>query len=131
MKEVEEAFRGHQTTYVTYESPRTRELPGALLIPSMVEKPWTIPQSILRILVLYMNTRPSVVISTGAEIAFPLFIIAKIFRAKTIYLETCARISTPSFTGRAVYPFSDHFLVQWEELTKKFGNKAVYEGGLI
>jgi UDP-N-acetylglucosamine:LPS N-acetylglucosamine transferase len=59
--------------------------------------------------------RPDVVISTGAGVAFPFFLMAKVLRMKTVYLEVYDRIDSRTLTGRLCYPFSDLFLVQWDE----------------
>lgn len=70
-----------------------------------------------------------VVVTTGAAVAIPICIYAKLFRKKVIYIESMARISSPSGTGKLLYKFADLFIVQWEELLE-FYPKAVY-GGVI
>lgn len=77
----------------------------------------------------YMRYRPKVVISTGAHTALPICYIAKIFGSRIIFIETFAKISTPSLTGKAVYPIADAFYVQWPEL-KSYYPKAKYMGKL-
>jgi UDP-N-acetylglucosamine:LPS N-acetylglucosamine transferase len=59
--------------------------------------------------------RPDVVVSTGAAVAFPFFLLAKVFRVPTVYIEVYDRIDTPTLTGRLCRPLSDRFCVQWEE----------------
>jgi UDP-N-acetylglucosamine:LPS N-acetylglucosamine transferase len=59
--------------------------------------------------------RPDVVVSTGAAVAFPFFVVAKLLRIPTVYVEVYDRISTRTLTGRLCRPFSDLFLVQWPE----------------
>lgn len=60
--------------------------------------------------------RPELIFSTGAAIAIPFFVQAKSVGARTVFLEPVDRITTPSLSGRAVYPFSDRFLVQWDSM---------------
>ncbi len=74
--------------------------------------------------------KPDIVITTGALIAFPFCILAKIRGAKLIYIESFARINTASLTGRLVYQLADLFLVQWEPLLKVYP-KAKYVGGIF
>lgn len=74
--------------------------------------------------------KPSIVISTGALIAYPFCILIKISGGKVIYIESFARVNKKSLTGRLVYPFADLFLIQWEEL-KKVYPKAKYIGGIF
>ena len=59
--------------------------------------------------------RPDVVVSTGAAVAFPFFLLAKLLRIPTVYVEVYDRISTRTLTGRLCHPISDLFLVQWPE----------------
>ena len=60
--------------------------------------------------------RPDVVFSTGAAIALPFFVLARLYGARTVYLEPVDRVTSPGLSGRLVYPFSDEFLVQWEQM---------------
>lgn len=59
--------------------------------------------------------RPDVVVSTGAAVAFPFFVLAKAIGVPTVYIEVYDRIDTPTLTGRLCHPLSDRFCVQWEE----------------
>jgi hypothetical protein len=59
--------------------------------------------------------RPDAVISTGAGVAVPFFLIAKLRRIPTVYLEVYDRMDGPTLTGRLCRPFTDAMLVQWEE----------------
>jgi len=75
----------------------------------------------------YTRYRPKVVISTGAHTAVPLLLIAKLFGSRIIFIETFAKINSPSLTGRLAYKLSDSFYVQWPEL-RKFYPKSKYKG---
>ncbi|MBQ8541054.1 MAG: polysaccharide biosynthesis protein [Clostridia bacterium] len=74
--------------------------------------------------------RPDVVITTGALIAFPFCLIAKLSGAKVICIETFARVTNKSITGRLIYPFADLFLVQWESMLECYP-KAKYIGNIF
>jgi beta-1,4-N-acetylglucosaminyltransferase len=64
---------------------------------------------------LLRRYRPRVVVSTGAGVAFPFFLVARLFGMKTIYIEVYDRIDRPTLTGRLCHPLSDLFLLQQEE----------------
>jgi len=88
--------------------------------------------NLFQLIRIFWIERPSILFSTGAEIAIPAFYIGKIFfRTKLIFLESLARVNALSYTGRLLYPIVDLFLVQWPELLKKAGHKAIYGGRLI
>jgi UDP-N-acetylglucosamine:LPS N-acetylglucosamine transferase len=74
---------------------------------------------------LLRRYRPRVVVSTGAGVAFPFFLIARLLGAKTVYIEVYDRIDVPTLTGRLCYPLSDLFLLQWEE------QKRLYRQGRV
>ena len=59
--------------------------------------------------------RPDLVVSTGAGVAFPFFLIARVLRIRTVYLEVYDRLDTRTLTGRLCRPLSSLFCVQWEE----------------
>ena len=70
---------------------------------------------------------PDVVISTGAGIGVPFLLLAGIFKARSVYIESFARKNDLSLTGKLVYKFVDSFFVQAETLSRKY-RKAVYKG---
>lgn len=74
--------------------------------------------------------RPDLIVSSGAAVAVPFFWLGKLFRVKTIYIEVFDRIDKPTVTGRLVYPVTDCFVVQWEEM-KKVYRKAVNLGSIF
>ena len=74
--------------------------------------------------------RPDVVISTGAGIVVFFCIFAKMLGAKLIFIESMARVESPTLTARFLYPFTDLFLVQWPGLLKYFP-KAKFAGRLL
>ncbi len=69
--------------------------------------------------------RPDVVISTGAGVAVPFFVVAKLLRVPTVYLEVYDRMDSPTLTGRLCRPFTDAMLVQWDEQRNLYRGAAV------
>lgn len=74
--------------------------------------------------------KPDVIISSGAAVAVPFFYLGKLLGAKVIYIEVFDRINKSTLTGKLVYPITDRFIVQWEEM-KKVYRKAVNLGSLF
>jgi UDP-N-acetylglucosamine:LPS N-acetylglucosamine transferase len=74
--------------------------------------------------------RPDVVVSSGAGVAFPFFLMARAFGIKTIYVEVYDRIDLPTLTGRLCYPLSNLFLLQWRE-QQRFYPRGKLIGGLL
>lgn len=79
---------------------------------------------------VFSDEEPDVLISTGAGAALPVIFAAKSRGIKIIFLESLARVSSLSATGRFVYKIADLFLVQWPDLTKKHP-KAKFWGAVV
>jgi beta-1,4-N-acetylglucosaminyltransferase len=129
---LKEVFEGHDIVFLTYENPSTKSLPyktyfinnfGANFLEMLIVFP--------KILKILQKENPDVIISTGSEIAIPVFLLGKLMRIKMVYIESWCRVNTKSGTGRIVYYLADVFLVQWPNLVKKYGKKARYEGAVI
>ncbi len=74
--------------------------------------------------------RPDLIISSGAAVAVPFFYIGKLMGAKLIYIEVFDRIYKSTLTGKLVYPITDKFIVEWEEM-KKVYPKAINLGSIF
>lgn len=72
-----------------------------------------------------LTFRPNVIISTGAGIAVPTLLIGKFFGAKIVFIETGARVTTPSKTARLIYKISDLFIVQYSGLSAIFPKSKI------
>ena len=129
--QLKEAFEEHETFFITYNSPRTRELERKYLLRNIGKNPLLMACAFVATFRILLKERPKLIVSTGSEIAIPAFYLAKLFRIKTIFIESWTRVVQPSGTGRIVYPVSDIFLVQWERLLAKYGKKARYEGAVV
>ncbi len=64
--------------------------------------------------------RPDLIISSGAAVAVPFFYLGKLFGAKLVYIEVFDRIDKPTMSGKLVYPITDEFIVEWEEMKKVY-----------
>ena len=52
------------------------------------------------------------VITTGVLAVIPLCLLAKLFGRKLIYIESFAKVTSPTETGKLMYKFADRFYVQ-------------------
>jgi beta-1,4-N-acetylglucosaminyltransferase len=78
---------------------------------------------------LVRRERPDVIVSTGAALALPFFVVGKLLGARLIYVESVTRTQDLSLTGRLVYPLADAFFVQWPEAARR--KRARFEGSLV
>jgi UDP-N-acetylglucosamine:LPS N-acetylglucosamine transferase len=78
---------------------------------------------------IFMNEKPDIIICTGVLAMVPICLISKLFRKKLIYIESFAKVTSATKTGKLMYHFADQFYVQWESMLKIFPN-AIYKGGI-
>ncbi|OUN42606.1 PssD/Cps14F family polysaccharide biosynthesis glycosyltransferase [Enorma massiliensis] len=76
----------------------------------------TVRNTLLAIRVL-RREHPDLIVSSGAAIAVPFFVVGKLLGAKTVYIEVFDRVDAPTLTGRLVRRLTDLFVVQWPEMT--------------
>jgi len=129
-----EAFEGHDIFFATYHSSRNEELIKIARVYStqnIGSNIWRMLKAIPWALGILLKEKPNVIFSLGAEVAIPFFYLGKLLRTRTIFVESWSRLSSPSGTGRIVYPVSDVFLLQWEQMLKQCGKKARYEGAIF
>ena len=96
-------------------------------------KEWNfIPRMIgnfFRSLKVFRKEKPDVVICTGVLAMIPMCLIAKMKHKKLIYIESFAKVTSGTMSGKFLYKRADLFIVQWESMLKVYPN-AVYLGGI-
>ena len=79
--------------------------------------------------IIFIKFKPDVIITTGAHTCVAMIFIAKLFKKKSIYIETMENRKTKTMTGKIVEKWVTYFVVQWEDM-KNLYEDSVY-GGLI
>ena len=116
-------------TWVTFDKPDARSLladeaviwahhPTTRNIPNLIRNTGLAIRQVRRL-------RPDLVVSTGAGVAVPFFVVARLLRIPTVYVEVFDRIDSPTVTGRMVRPFCTRFCVQWPE------QQPLYKGSIV
>lgn len=78
---------------------------------------------------IFWREKPDIIVTTGVLAMIPLSLMAKLFGKKLIYIESFAKISSPTETGKLLYHFADQFYVQWESMLQFYPN-AIFLGGI-
>jgi len=126
------AFDGHEVAWVTYRGGRMPTGPGRVhLLDNFGLRPWRYLRGLGQARRILDEERPDLVVSTGSEVALPFFLRARRRGIPTVFVESISRVSTPSGTGRLLYPVADHFFVQWERLLPRYGKRARFAGGVL
>ena len=77
----------------------------------------------------WRKEKPDGVVTTGALIAVPVCLLAKLCGKKVIYIESYARVKDASRAGKLMYKIADLFIYQWESL-KDVYPKGVFGGSI-
>lgn len=85
--------------------------------------------NLVRSLKIYFAEKPDVVICTGVLAMIPICLIAKLFGKKLIYIESFAKVTSATLSGKLLYKFADQFYVQWESMLEIYP-KAIFLGGI-
>lgn len=78
---------------------------------------------------LYFAEKPDVIICTGVLAMVPLCLICKLFGKKLIFIESFAKVTSPTMSGKLLYHFADQFYVQWPQMLEVYPD-AIYVGGI-
>ncbi len=90
---------------------------------------WRMIKNSILSLKIFLKEKPDLVICTGVLATIPMCLVAKAARKKLIYIESFAKVNSPTETGKLLYRFADQFYVQWESM-KTFYPSAIYLGGI-
>jgi UDP-N-acetylglucosamine:LPS N-acetylglucosamine transferase len=121
-------------TWVTFPTADAKsQLPGERVVWAYYPTTRNIPNLIRNTGLafrLLRKQKPSVILSTGAGVAVPFFVLGWLRGIPTVYLEVYDRVDSPTLTGRLCRPFARLFCVQWEE-QRRFYPGSVVVGPLL
>lgn len=112
------AVKDNQKVYYLKQVNRNEKT----FIPKMI---W----NTIKTIKIFLKEKPDFVISTGALATIPMCIFARMFGKKIIFIESFAKVNSPTLTGKLLYKFADQFYVQWSEMLEIYP-KAIYKGGI-
>ena len=64
--------------------------------------------------------KPEMVVSTGAGIAVPFIIMAKLSGSKVVFIESITRVEEISLSAKLILPLLDGLYVRWQQLQTKY-----------
>ncbi|MGH3497054.1 MAG: UDP-N-acetylglucosamine--LPS N-acetylglucosamine transferase [Nocardioidaceae bacterium] len=122
-------WRNHERVWVTFDTPdATSLLEGEQVVrafhPTTRNLVNLARNAALSRRVLAEH-QPTLVVSTGAGVALPFFVQARLRQIPTMYLEVYDRLDSTTMTGRLCRPFTSSFCVQWPE------QQALYPGSEV
>jgi UDP-N-acetylglucosamine:LPS N-acetylglucosamine transferase len=113
--DTERALSEEEVTWAFF--PTTRNIPNAL-------------RNLGLALPTLRRLKPDVIVSVGAGVSVPFFIVARFLGIRTVFIECIDRITLPTLSGRLCYPLSDLFCIQWEE-QRRFYPESINIGPVL
>lgn len=101
------------------------------LVPEFGRDPRAAARNVLRAARIVARHRPRVLVSAGAGVVVPLSLLARLAGARLIFVETMARVTSPSQTCRLLSRFAARTLVQWPELVRAVPHAAACQPVLL
>jgi beta-1,4-N-acetylglucosaminyltransferase len=133
MFDLEPAWRDLDRTWVTLAPENAGYLlDGEEVVTGHGPTTRNIPNFIRNLVLAWRTVRardPDVILSTGAALAVPFFIVGKLHGCRLVFVESLTRVRGLSLSGRLVYPLADAIFVQWPQAARR--RRARFVGSLL
>src|SRR5215207_2372046 len=131
------AFDGYRRVWVVQPSLRAevlaREGEEVIVLPDYDRHPLRghYLGNLARAAGIVLRQRPQVVVTSGAGATVPFCLLARIFGARVVFVETMARVTGPSSSGRVLSRLASRVLVQWSEAARFYPRAVVCRPALL
>lgn len=125
------AFEDHTVRFVTTNADLAKQVeqPTEIVTDANLKSKFKLIIMFIQTFFILIKFRPDVVITTGAAPGFAAILWGKLFRAKTIWVDSIANAEELSKSGRNAQKIADVWLTQWEHLATKDG--PIYKGKVL
>jgi UDP-N-acetylglucosamine:LPS N-acetylglucosamine transferase len=126
------AFEGCDVVFATVNPAYRIDVEGASFRVIPDANRWrkvSLLRSAIGILRVLWRERPDVVVSTGAAPGYFAIRLARLFRARTIWVDSVANIDELSLSGQRAGPHATLWLTQWAHLAQPEGPR--YRGSVL
>lgn len=86
--------------------------------------------NLIRSVYLFVKYRPEVIVTTGTHTAVCMCYLGWLFRRKVIFIESFAKRTSRTLSGKMVYPIATTFIVQWKSMLEFYPKAKYFEGGI-
>ena len=129
---LKDAFHGHDVAYATVQAAYAVDTPAARFYTVRDATRWDrwgLVVLACQLAFILLRERPNVVITTGAAPGVMALMLAKILRARTIWVDSIANVEAVSMSGQHARRFADLWLTQWPHLADVNGPR--FEGSVL
>lgn len=131
LRRLTPAFDGHEVTWVTTNAGHRSEVGDDdfhVIEDASRATKLAVIRCALQVLMIVIRLRPKVVISTGAAPGYVAIRLAKLFGARTVWIDSVANVEELSLSGRMASATADLCLTQWPHLA---GGEIRYLGAVL
>ena len=90
---------------------------------------WKLIPCALQVAWILLKERPDAIMSTGAAPGAVAVMLGKLFRIRTIWVDSIANVQKISRAGRLIEKHADVFLTQWPHLSD--GKRILHQGSVL
>ena len=123
------AYRDLPHFWVTAPGPQAQALRDrgehVLLVPNPQRNPARLAANAWAAARALRAARPAAVLTAGANVAVAYCLGARARGARIVFVETMARVDTPTVSGRVLSRVADHVLVQWPQMREVYAGAEV------
>ncbi|MBU7583570.1 MAG: UDP-N-acetylglucosamine--LPS N-acetylglucosamine transferase [Nostoc sp. TH1S01] len=124
LQQLHHFWKNHERIWVTFHTATTEAaLTGEKVYWAYSPTNRNLPNLLRNMLLAFKvinETRPQLILSTGAGVAVPFLIVGKLFGSQTVFVESVTRIKTLSLSAKLVLPFLNVLYVQWPQLQARY-----------
>ncbi len=90
---------------------------------------WKLIPCALQVAWILLKERPDAIMSTGAAPGAVAIMLGKLFRIRTVWVDSIANVQKISRAGRLIEKHADVFLTQWPHLSD--GERILHKGSVL
>ncbi|WP_404422100.1 glycosyltransferase [Nibricoccus sp. IMCC34717] len=132
LQRLRPAFEGCQVCFATTRDSYRHEVEGyrfELIRDANRTQPFKAVLMLFTLARVLLKFRPHVVVSTGAMPGYFALRLAKLFGARTVWVDSIANAEELSLSGQKAGKVADLWLTQWEHLAQEKGPS--YRGNVL
>ncbi|QQR93164.1 MAG: glycosyltransferase [Candidatus Iainarchaeum archaeon] len=133
MRQLFPFYSHYNRCFVTFKRPDTESLATKERV-HFIERPARNPistiQSFFQAWRVVSKEKPSMVISTGADVTVPVCIAAKLQGIPIVFIESFCRPYSKSWTGRIMQFLANDIIYQWPQLKAAYP-RGIYAGNIF
>lgn len=121
IRELAAIYRNHPHFFViNMPVVEPADMQGRTIVITLSQRDWKFLINLWEAFAILRRRRPKVLLTTGGGFSVAFALAGKALGIPTVYIETVAKVTVPTVTGRFMYRLADRFFYQWPNLASHF-----------